>query len=88
MTDSDGIEITVERPLLVQVKKSDEKLIVNVSGLTFEAGETVVTINEMLEGEGIRAADGKSEFTVKLPGGEYTGQTVSFEFMRTASHEE
>ena len=85
VTDSDGIEITVERPLLVQVKKSDEKLIVNVSGLTFEAGETVVTINEMLEGEGIRATDGKSEFTVKLPGGEYTGNTVSFEFMRTAS---
>ncbi|MBQ7900586.1 MAG: hypothetical protein IJ365_01305 [Clostridia bacterium] len=88
VTDSDGIEITVERPLLVQVEKTPEKLIVNVSGLTFEAGETVVTINEMLQGEGIRAADGKSEFTVKLPGGEYTGQTVSFEFMRAASSEE
>ena len=80
ITLQNGMKITVDGQVLIQARIQDEKLIFSIASLHAKDDMVNVEISKGLRGNGAEEAEGTTKFQVKLPGGDYAGQSVVLNF--------
>ena len=74
-----GWTVTVDKPCLVLLKESQEKLLISVSNPRNEQVAVQLEVSRSLEGDGVQVLNGagRARITFELPGGMETGKSVT-----------
>ena len=80
LTTSEGLEVTVDKPVLIQVTQNDSKLTLAVASLLAKDDTVNIKMNTSLIGNGAIADGNMTTLKVKLPEGDYSGMSLVLEF--------